>query len=317
MVALRAILQSNHEVIAVLTRPDAQAGRGRRPTPAPMAQAAGELGIMTLKPERLSDDDFQQTLRDLEPDCCPVIAFGGLIPVDLLDVPKQGWINLHFSLLPAWRGAAPVNHALMAGDAESGVTTFRIDAGLDTGPILKQRRQAIGPRETAGSLLTTLADIGAQLLVATLDELAGGSAVAQPQPTSGISLAPRIQVAQARIDWGQPAVQIDRLIRAMTPAPGAWARVTDDVGTNPVAVSKTVKIAPVEVQTHDVALAPGEILFRAQQVWVGTGDRPVRLTQVQPAGKRWMSAAEWLRGWRGEPPAFGSVEHGWHGQHSG
>jgi methionyl-tRNA formyltransferase len=197
----------------------------------------------------------------------------------------------------------------MAGDAESGVTTFRIEAGLDTGPILKQRRQVIAPRETAGSLLTTLADIGAQLLVATLDELAAGSAVAAPQPTSGITVAPRIQVAQARIDWGQSAVQIDRLIRGMTPAPGAWTSVTEGPGMNPARVSNTVKIAPVEVQAQDVALAPGEILLRGQQVWVGTGDRPVGLTDVQPAGKRWMSAAEWLRGWRGEPPTFCSAQH--------
>ena len=313
VVALRAICSSDHEVIGVLTRPAAQTGRGRRVQASPVAQFAEELGLPVLAPERLSEPGFQEVIRQMQPDCCPVIAFGGLIPPELLDLPKHGWINEHFSLLPAWRGAAPVNYALMAGDAQTGVTTFRIEEGLDTGPILKQRSHIISPRDTAGSLLEALSSLGAQLLVETLDELAAGSVSAQPQPSTGISVAPRLRTEQARVDWSHSAAVIDRLVRAMTPAPGAWTQVLDQedharvhrLNIGPVEPDVPLDV-PLDVQgdLQRGALAPGQVIARGQHVWVGTGDNPVRLSQVQPAGKRWMTAAEWLRGLRGHMPTF-------------
>ena len=289
----------------MLTRPDAQSGRGRRVQPSPVAQVARELNLLTFTPERLTDPDFEESVHSLQPDCCPVIAFGGLIPQNLLDVPKHGWINLHFSLLPAWRGAAPVNYALLAGDTQTGATTFRIEAGLDTGPILKQRHLDIAARDTAGSLLSSLATIGAELLVETLDRLDEGTLIARPQPTTGITLAPRIHMDQAHIDWSASAVAIDRLVRAMTPAPGAWANVVNlDALTLDAVTLDRVNIAPVELDTGPADLAPGAIATSSKHVWVGTGDTPVRLTDVQPAGKRWMPASDWLRGWRGNTPTL-------------
>lgn len=302
VVALRSILESGHEVVGVLTRPDARSGRGRRFTRSPMATAAAEHGIPVFAPERLTDVEFIETLTQVQPDCCPVIAYGGLIPTPLLDLPRYGWINLHFSLLPAWRGAAPVNHAILAGDTVTGVTTFRIDAGLDTGPILQQREYPIAATDTAGSLLAALAEVGAGVLVDTLNELSAGTLRPLAQPDQGASSAPRLRPEQARIDWQQPSGVVDRLVRAMTPSPGAWTQV-HGMDRDPVRVG----IAPLGLANPPAlqSLTPGRITTVGEAVWVGTGDAAVQLTQVQPAGKRWMSAGDWLRGWRGDIPQLG------------
>ena len=210
--SLDALVASRHEVVAVVTRPDAPAGRGRRLEPSPVKARALELGIPVLTPASAKDPEFLAALRALEPDACPVVAYGNLITQEGLDIPAHGWINLHFSLLPAWRGAAPVQHAIMAGDELTGASTFRLERGLDTGPVFGVMTERIRPSDTAGELLARLAQAGAGLLVATLDGVESGELVAKPQPADGVSLAPKIEVADARIEWARPAVVIDRLV---------------------------------------------------------------------------------------------------------
>ena len=222
VVSLEALLASRHEVLAVVTRPDAVAGRGHRVTPSHVSVAAQEHGIPVLTPQRPSDPDFVAALQDLAPDCCPVVAYGALIPQHVLDIPPKGWVNLHFSALPAWRGAAPVQWAVWAGDEVTGATTFRLVKELDAGPTFGVMTERIRPRDTAGDLLERLAEGGAGLLVATLDGLEDGSLEARPQPADGTSYAPKIEVDDAQVDWSAPAVAIDRQVRACTPAPGAW-----------------------------------------------------------------------------------------------
>lgn len=286
--ALDAVLASPHEVIAVLTRPDAPAGRGRAPAPSPVAERAAAAGIEVLRPDRPRDPGFLDRLAVLAPDCCPVVAYGGLIPAAALAVPTHGWVNLHFSLLPAWRGAAPVQHALLAGDDVTGATTFRLEEGLDTGPVYGVLTESVRPDDTAGALLDRLASAGAQLLVATLDGIAAGQLDPRPQPADGISLAPKIGVDDARLDWSAPAVRVDRLVRACTPAPGAWTTVDGD----------RLKLGPVRPAPEVHGLAAGQLERRDGQVLVGTGTGAVRLGEVQPSGKRPMPAAAWLNGAR-------------------
>lgn len=221
--ALDALIASGrHEVAAVVTRPDAPAGRGRRLVASPVAERAEEAGIEVLKPARPRDPEFQARLREIGPDCCPVVAYGALIPKGALDIPKHGWVNLHFSLLPAWRGAAPVQQSIMAGDQVTGASTFRIEEGLDTGPVFGILTEEIRPTDTSGDLLTRLAFAGSGLLVATMDGIEDGTLRAVEQPADGISLAPKITVEDARVDWNAPAMRVDRLVRGCTPAPGAW-----------------------------------------------------------------------------------------------
>ncbi len=292
MPALDALLASGHEVVAVLTRPDARAGRGRALSRSPVAQRADAAGVPVLQPRSPREPEFLEQLAGLAVDCAPVVAYGALVPQAALDVPRHGWVNLHFSLLPAWRGAAPVQHAIMAGDQITGACTFRLEAGLDTGPVYGTVTEPIGPRDTAGDLLTRLAGSGAQLLLATLDGIEAGALVAQPQPAEGISLAPRIEAADARVDWSLPAHVVDRRIRGVTPAPGAWTTWRGD----------RLRIGPVVPVTDGPALAAGEVSVAAGGVHVGTGDgRSVRLGDVQPAGKRLLPAADWARGARPVP----------------
>lgn len=283
--SLDALSESRHDVLGVLTRPPAPAGRGRAHRPSPVHVRADVLGIPVLTP--VHPEESREALADLAPDCCPVVAYGALLPPDLLDVPVLGWINLHFSLLPRWRGAAPVQHAIGAGDAETGVTTFRIDEGLDTGPILLQERTRIGDRETSGQLLDRLAVSGAALLVATLDALEDGTLAAHPQAAQGITLAPRIDVDSSRVDWSETADVVERAIRACTPAPGAWTTVRGD----------RVRLGPVEV-AGETGLAPGEMRASKRDVLVGTSSFAVRLGEVTPSGRRPMAAAAWARGMR-------------------
>ena len=288
--SLDALLASRHALIAVLTRPDAPAGRGRHLTPSPVAKRAAAAGLEVLKPARPRDPGFLEHLTELAPDCCPVVAYGGLLPAAALAVPPRGWVNLHFSLLPAWRGAAPVQRAVMAGDEVTGATTFRIDEGLDTGPVYGVVTETIKPTDTSGDLLDRLAVSGAALLVATLDGIEQDSLTAVPQPPDGVSYAPKVTVADARINWTHSALQVDRVVRGCTPAPGAWTTWR----------GLRVKIGPVQVHAGADAdsLRPGELRIRRDGVLVGTATRPLRLGAVQEQGKRRMPAPEWARGSR-------------------
>jgi methionyl-tRNA formyltransferase len=289
--SLRALLGSRHEVVAVLSRPDAPAGRGRRLAPSPVAALARDAGIETLTPGHPGDPEFLRRLGELAPDCCPIVAYGGLIPPAALAVPPRGWVNLHFSLLPAWRGAAPVQHAVLAGDAVTGASTFVLEQGLDTGPVLGVVTESIRPDDTAGHLLARLADSGATLLVATMDGVEQGRLVPVPQPADGVSFAPKITVDDARVDWGAPALRVHRLVRACTPAPGAWT----------TARGERVKIGPVGLLPEGGDLRPGQVDVARAGVLVGTATHPVRLDEVRPAGRRAMAATDWARGVRFEP----------------
>jgi methionyl-tRNA formyltransferase len=286
--SLDALMASRHEVVAVLTRPDAPAGRGRQLTRSPVAERAADAGVEVLKPARARDPDFLARLAEIAPDCCPVVAYGGLLPRAALEIPRHGWVNLHFSLLPAWRGAAPVQHAIMAGDEITGASTFLIEEGLDTGPVYGVVTEAIRPTDTSGDLLDRLAMSGGNLLVATLDGIEDGTLSAVPQPTEGVSHAPKVTVGDARVDWTAPAVHIDRVARACTPAPGAW---TTWRGVR-------VKLGPVLPDDGPRPAGPGELVVQKDAVFVGTATEPVRLGDVQEQGKRRMAATEWARGAR-------------------
>jgi methionyl-tRNA formyltransferase len=287
--ALDALLASDrHEVVAVVTRPDATAGRGRKLLASPVAQRAQEAGIEVLKPARPRDEDFLARLREIAPDCCPVVAYGALLPKAALDVPAHGWVNLHFSLLPAWRGAAPVQHAVMAGDEVTGAATFLIEQGLDSGPVYGVVTEDVRSTDTSGDLLTRLAQSGARLLTATMDGIEDGTLVAHPQPAEGISLAPKITVEDARVDWKAPALRVDRLVRGCTPAPGAWTLFQGE----------RFKLGPVVPHPERRELAPGELEVAKNAVYAGTGSYAVRLGDVQPQGKKRMAAADWARGAR-------------------
>jgi methionyl-tRNA formyltransferase len=297
--SLRALLDSPHEVVAVLTRPDAPVGRGRTLRPSPVAALARDVGIETLTPPRPSDPQFLDRLRALDVDCAPVVAYGGLIPPRALALPAHGWVNLHFSLLPAWRGAAPVQHAVLAGDEITGACTFMLEAGLDTGPVLGVVTEQIRPTDTSGDLLERLSLSGAALLAATMDGLAEGTLVPVPQPADGVSHAPKLGVDDARIDWTAPGQRVDRLVRACTPAPGAWTTFRGErLKVGPVRPSPA---GPDATGTQAGPLAPGRLEVVKSSVRVGTASVPVVLGTVQPPGKRAMPAADWARGVRPGP----------------
>ncbi|MEY9489857.1 methionyl-tRNA formyltransferase [Streptomyces calvus] len=290
--ALDALLAGGrHEVAAVVTRPDAPAGRGRRLVASPVAERAEEAGIEVLKPARPRDPEFLERLKEIAPDCCPVVAYGALLPKEALDIPARGWVNLHFSLLPAWRGAAPVQHAIMAGDEITGAATFLIEEGLDSGPVYGTVTEEIRPTDTSGDLLTRLAFAGAGLLAATMDGIEDGTLKAVPQPADGISLAPKVTVEDARVDWRTPALRVDRVVRGCTPAPGAWTTFRGER-------LKIVQAAPVPDLTD---LAPGQLSAGKNNVYVGTGSYAVELLWVQAQGKKPMRAADWARGVRIAP----------------
>lgn len=285
--ALDAIAASRHELVGVVTRPDAPSGRGRKLVASPVALRAEELGVPVLKPEHPRDPDFQAALAELRPDACPVVAYGALLPQSALDLVPHGWINLHFSVLPSWRGAAPVQHSLWAGDEVTGATTFRIVKALDAGPVFGIMTERIRPGDTSGDLLERLAEGGSGLLVQTLDGIEDGSLEAREQPEDGVSFAPKVLVDDARIDWTHPAIGIDRQVRACTPAPGAWSTFEGE----------RIKIAPVTLLDAP-ALAPGVLEVTKNAVLVGTGTTPVRLGEVKAFGKKQMQAADWARGVR-------------------
>lgn len=282
--ALEAVAASpRHELVAVITRPDAPAGRGRRLTPSPVAVRAAELGVEVLKPERPGEETMLERLRALAPDACPVVAYGALLPQAALDIPTHGWINLHFSLLPRWRGAAPVQRAIMAGDEFIGTSCFRIVKALDAGPVFEMEQRPL-LEMTAGELLDELAVSGAAQLLRTLDAIEEGVSP-QAQVEEGVTLAPKLTPGEARIDFGRPASQVRNHVLGCSPDPGAWAEYD----------GQRIKILRASVTESEGALAVGEVLATKRQVLVGCGEGAVELLEVQPAGKRRMSAVDWAR----------------------
>jgi methionyl-tRNA formyltransferase len=296
--SLAALLESEHDVLGVITRPDAKSGRGRKLSRSPVGQLAEAAGVPLLQPHRAGDPDFLAELAELAPDLCPVVAYGALLPRAALGIPRLGWVNLHFSLLPAWRGAAPVQHAIRAGDEITGAATFQIEESLDTGPIFGVVTEAISPTDTTGDLLARLSQSGAGLLVATMDGIENGELVPVPQSLDGVSIAAKITVEDARIDWTQPSLGIDRQIRSCTPAPGAWTKMS----------AQRLKVFPIKVLPSSAqdarSVGPGELIqLGKNQFAVGTATSVVELGEVQPQGKKRMRAADWLRGLRVESGA--------------
>lgn len=290
--SLRALIDHpHHEVVAVLTRPDAPSGRGRTLRPSPVAEMAREFGIETLTPRTPSDEEFLVRAGALDIDCAPVVAYGNLLREPALSLPRHGWVNLHFSLLPAWRGAAPVQHAILHGDEVTGASTFLIGPGLDDGPVFGLMTEVIRPDDTSGALLARLAEAGAGLLVATLDGIESGQLSAKAQSSDGVSLAPKLSQDDARVRWDDPAIAVDRRVRACTPAPGAWTQFRGE----------RLRLGPVTIDTDAPGLASGELFASKAGVWAGTATAAVLLGDVQPPGKRMMPASDWARGSRLEP----------------
>ena len=292
--SLQRLLESaDHEVVGVISRPDAVAGRGRKVSRSPIAELADVNGIEVITPRRMSDAEVADALARWQPDVGAVVAYGALIPPDVLEIPPHGWINLHFSVLPAWRGAAPVQAAIAAGDETTGASTFLLEKGLDTGPVYGVLTETIRPTDTSGELLDRLSDAGSTLLASTLDGIAAGALSPMPQPAEGVSHAPKVEVDDARVRWDLPAHLLDRRIRAHTPAPGAWTTLGD----------ARVKLGPVGLVGSDDPsapkdLAPGRVVVTKKVVFVGTATDPVRLGWVQPPGKKQMPATDWARGAR-------------------
>lgn len=286
--SLDAIEKSGHELLAVVTRPDAPSGRGRHLVRSQAGAWADERGIEVLTPQRPREPEFLDRLRELAPDCVPVVAYGALVPPAALEIPVHGWVNLHFSLLPAWRGAAPVQHSVWKGDEITGASVFQLEAGLDTGPVFGTLTETIRSRDTSGDLLERLAVSGADLLVTVLDAIGAGAARAVPQPADGVTLAPKITVEDAEVRWDEPAFAVDRRVRATTPAPGAWTTFRGE----------RIKLGPVLPVADGPALKPGDLLVEKRRVLVGTATAPVELGEVRAAGKKAMSAVDWARGVR-------------------
>ncbi|CCQ46556.1 methionyl-tRNA formyltransferase [Pseudarthrobacter siccitolerans] len=282
--SLNALVEAGFDVVAVLTRPDAPIGRKRVLTPSPVAARAAELGIEVIHASRIKDETVAR-IAAASPDVAAIVAYGGLVPPAALGIPRHGWINLHFSLLPAWRGAAPVQRAVMAGDDITGAVTFQLEEGLDTGPVFGTLTETVGPDDTAGELLERLSHSGAVLLAQTLSAIDAGKAAAVPQ-TGEVSLAPKLTLDDGRLDWKYPALAIGRQARGVTPEPGAWT----------VLAGQRVKLEPVRLRPDVSQLAPGVVSVDGKSVLVGTGSHAVELTRVQPAGKKMMAAADWARG---------------------
>ncbi|GAB3167134.1 methionyl-tRNA formyltransferase [Myceligenerans halotolerans] len=292
--SLEALIASRHEVVAVLTRADAPSGRGRKLTPSPVRVRAQDAGIPVIT-DRPRGEEFLATLRELDVDAAPVVAYGHILRPDVLAVPRLGWVNLHFSVLPAWRGAAPVQHAVIAGDEVTGATTFLLDEGMDTGPVLGTTTETIRPADTSGDLLGRLAVSGAELLVRTLDALEDGTLSPQPQPADGVSIAPKLTPEHAEVRWHDPALAVDRLVRGCTPAPGAWTTLPGD-GRGGAGGGARLGLGPVTPAPDVTDLAPGQVRAEKQRVLVGTATHAVALGEVRPPGKKPMPAPDWARG---------------------
>ncbi|WP_103064427.1 methionyl-tRNA formyltransferase [Actinomyces qiguomingii] len=286
---LNALISSReHEVVGVLTRADARRGRGRGLSPSPVAAAARAAGLEVRTPANLREPDIQTWVHQLRADVAVVVAYGRLVPAALLDVPTHGWINLHFSLLPAWRGAAPVQRAVIAGDAVTGASVFRLEEGLDTGPVYARITEAIRPADTAGDLLARLAEAGAPLVLKVLAGLETGAVAPEPQDDAAATHAPVLTSADGRVDFSESAAAVDRRIRAVTPAPGAHTTYLGD----------RLRLGPITPLPEVTDLAPGALHVTKHEVRVGTGAGAVRLGRVAPAGRNWMDADAWARGAR-------------------
>ena len=282
----------HHEVVAVLTRPDAAVGRHRTPRPCPVAKAAEDLGIRVIKATSVKSGEGHDAVAALDIDAAVVVAYGGLIPTDLLAAPKHGWINLHFSLLPRWRGAAPVQRAIMAGDEETGACVFQLVEDLDAGPVYRCVTVPIGGTVTAGELLDELAQTATPLVTQTLEDIDSGIEPT-PQSSEGVTTAPQIHPGDVRIDLTAPAEEIDHLVRGTSPTPGAWAELDD----KRFKVLRTCHLGPDATVPDTVATAqPGQLVATRKQLFLGTGSRPLELLQVQAFGKKAMNGADWARG---------------------
>ncbi|MEV7661891.1 methionyl-tRNA formyltransferase [Paenarthrobacter sp. NPDC089316] len=282
--SLDALVKAGFDVVAVLTRPDAPLGRKRVMTPSPVAARAEELGIDIIRAAKV-DAGTTARIGEYAPDVAAIVAYGGIVPRTALDVPKHGWVNLHFSLLPAWRGAAPVQRSLMAGDDITGAATFQLEEGLDTGPVFGTLTETVRPDDTAGDLLKRLSFSGAVLLSQTLSAIDAGQASPQPQ-TGEVSLAPKLTLEDGRLDWQRPALALNRQARGVTPEPGAWTTLE----------GQRVKLEPVGLRPEVKDLAPGAVRVDGKSVLVGTGSHAIELGRIQPAGKKMMSSADWARG---------------------
>ena len=282
--SLNALVEAGFDVVAALTRPDAPIGRKRVLTPSPVAARAAELGIDVIRASRV-DAEATARIAEAAPDVAAIVAYGGLVPPAALGIPRHGWVNLHFSLLPAWRGAAPVQRAVMAGDDITGAVTFQLEEGLDTGPVFGTLTETVGQEDTAGELLERLSRSGAVLLAQTLSAIQAGKASAVPQ-SGDVSLAPKLTLEDGRLNWTHPALAISRQARGVTPEPGAWT----------ILGGQRVKLEPVRLRSDVDGLAPGAVSLHGKSVLVGTGSHAVELTRIQPAGKKMMSAADWARG---------------------
>ncbi len=282
--SLNALVQAGFEIVAVLTRPDAPVGRKRVLTPSPVAARAMELGIEVIRAAKV-DAGTTAKIAEFAPDVAAIVAYGGIVPKAALGVPTHGWVNLHFSLLPAWRGAAPVQRSIIAGDDVTGAATFQLEEGLDTGPVFGTLTETVRPGDTAGDLLERLSISGAVLLSQTLSAIDAGQAAPVPQQGE-ISLAPKLSLDDGRLDWQQPALALNRRARGVTPEPGAWTTLE----------GQRIKLEPVALRPDIKDLPPGNILVDGTSVLVGTGSHAVELGRIQPAGKKMMSSADWARG---------------------
>ncbi len=283
--SLRALLRERYQVVGVVTQPDRPQGRSRSTlVPPPVKQEAERSGIPVLQPDRPLGDVFLAGLRHLEPGLGVVVAYGHLLRPAVLSLPAMGMINVHASLLPRWRGAAPIQHAILAGDRETGVSIMQMEAGLDSGPVLHRIATPLDPRETAGSLAARLAELGATALVDALSLLAAGFATPEPQESAGMTLAPKIVREQARLDWRRDAPALARQVHAFDPAPGAWATMAD------------LPVKLFGAQATEQSGEPGRVLAAGDQLVVGTGRGALAVREVQPAGKSRLPVTDWVRG---------------------
>ncbi|MDP5225896.1 MULTISPECIES: methionyl-tRNA formyltransferase [Arthrobacter] len=282
--SLNALLEAGFDVVAVLTRPDAPLGRKRVLTPSPVAQRAGELGLSLIKAARITPEVVEE-IAATGAEAGAVVAYGGLLPRAALDALPHGWINLHFSLLPAWRGAAPVQHAIINGDDVLGASTFLLEEGLDTGPVYGTMTEGARPDDTSGAVLERMAHSGSVLLAQTLTAIASGRAEARPQEGAP-TLAPKLSLEDGRLDWTRTAVALHRQARGVTPEPGAWTTLD----------GQRFKIGAVALRPDVHDLEAGTVRLAGKSVVVGTGSHGLELLQVQPSGKKMMNAADWARG---------------------